>query len=108
MEQIDVYKCLDYIRDHAKQYAQAKANRVYLEEYRKSLKAALMATQIGEPVNAREIYAYAHHDYTRLLEGIKEAIEQEENLRWKLIAAQAKIEVFRTLEANKRYEAKTL
>ena len=107
-EEINIYKCLDYIRDHAKQYAQAKANRVYLEEYRKSLKAALMATQIGEPVNAREIYAYAHHDYTRLLEGIKEAIEQEENLRWKLIAAQAKIEVFRTLEANKRYEAKTL
>lgn len=108
MEQIDVYKCLDYIRDHAKQYAQAKANRVYLEEYRKSLKATLMATQIGEPVNAREIYAYAHHDYTRLLEGIREAIEVEENLRWKLIAAQAKIEVWRSLSANQRAEAKVL
>lgn len=108
MEQIDVYKCLDYIRDHAKQYAQAKANRVYLEEYRKSLKATLMATQIGEPVNAREIYAYSHHDYTRLLEGIKEAIEQEENLRWKLIAAQAKIEVWRSLSANQRAEAKVI
>jgi hypothetical protein len=81
---------------------------VYLEEYRKSLKATLMATQIGEPVNAREIYAYAHHDYTRLLEGIKEAIEAEENLRWKLIAAQAKIEVWRSLSANQRAEAKVI
>ena len=108
MEEINIYKCLDYIRDHAKQYAQAKANRVYLEEYRKALKATLMSQHIGEPVNAQERYAYAHPDYTLLLEGIKEAIEQEENLRWKLIAAQAKIEVFRTLEANKRYEAKTL
>jgi hypothetical protein len=107
-EEIDIFKCLDYIRDNAKKYAQAKANRVYLEEYRKSLKAVLMATQIGDPVNAQERYAYAHHDYTRLLEGIKEAIEAEENLRWKLIAAQAKIEVFRTLEANKRYETKTV
>lgn len=107
-EEIDIFKCLDYIRDNAKKYAQAKANRVYLEEYRKSLKAALMATQIGEPVNAREIYAYAHHDYTRLLEGIKEAIEQEENLRWKLIAAQAKIEVWRSLSANQRAEAKVI
>lgn len=107
-EEIDIFRCLDYIRDNAKKYAQAKANRVYLEEYRKSLKAALMATQIGEPVNAREIYAYAHHDYTRLLEGIKEAIEQEENLRWKLIAAQAKIEVWRSLSANQRAEAKVL
>ena len=107
-EEINIYACLDYIRDNAKKYAQAKANRVYLEEYRKSLKAALMATQIGEPVNAREIYAYAHHDYTRLLEGIKEAIEAEENLRWKLIAAQAKIEVWRSLSASQRAEAKNV
>ncbi len=108
MEEINIYKCLDYIRDHAKQYAQAKANRVYLEEYRKSLKASLMATQIGEPVNAREIYAYAHPDYTRLLEGIKEAIEAEENLRWKLIAAQAKISVWQSLGANERAEKKVI
>ena len=107
-EEIDVMKCLDYIRDNAKKYAQAKANRVYLEEYRKSLKATLMATQIGEPVNAREIYAYAHHDYTRLLEGIKEAIEAEENLRWKLIAAQAKISVWQSLGANERAEKKVI
>ena len=108
MEQIDVYKCLDYIRDHAKQYAQAKANRVYLEEYRKTLKARLMAQQLGDPVNAQERYAYAHPEYAELLEGLKAAIEQEENLRWKLIAAQAKIEVWRSLSANQRAEAKVL
>ena len=108
MEQIDVYKCLDYIRDHAKQYAQAKANRVYLEEYRKTLKARLMAQQLGDPVNAQERYAYAHPEYAELLEGLKVAIEQEENLRWKLIAAQAKIEVWRSLSANQRAESKVL
>ena len=105
---IDIYKCLDYIRDHAKQYAQAKANRVYLEEYRKTLKARLMAQQLGDPVNAQERYAYAHPEYAELLEGLKVAIEQEENLRWKLIAAQAKIEVWRSLSANQRAEAKVL
>ena len=108
MEQIDVYKCLDYIRDNAKQYAQAKANRVYLEEYRKTLKARLMAQQLGDPVNAQERYAYAHPEYAELLEGLKVAIEQEENLRWKLIAAQAKIEVWRSLSANQRAEAKVI
>lgn len=107
-EEINVFKCLDYIRDHAKKYAQAKANRVYLEEWRKSLKAKLMATQLGEPVNAREIYAYAHPDYEALLLGLQAAIEEEENLRWKLIAAQAKIEVWRSLSANQRAEAKVL
>ena len=105
---IDIYKCLDYIRDHAKQYAQAKANRVYLEEYRKTLKARLMAQQLGDPVNAQERYAYAHPEYAELLEGLKVAIEQEENLRWKLIAAQAKIEVWRSLSANQRAEGKVI
>ena len=108
MEEINIYKCLDYIRDHAKQYAQAKANRVYLEEYRKTLKARLMAQQLGDPVNAQERFAYAHPEYAELLEGLKVAIEQEENLRWKLIAAQAKIEVWRSLSANQRAEAKVL
>lgn len=108
MEEINIYKCLDYIRDHAKQYAQAKANRVYLEEYRKTLKARLMAQQLGDPVNAQERYAYAHPEYAELLEGLKVAIEQEENLRWKLIAAQAKIEVWRSLSANQRAEAKVI
>ena len=108
MEEINIYKCLDYIRDHAKQYAQAKANRVYLEEYRKTLKARLMATQLGDAVNAQERYAYAHSEYAELLEGLKVAIEEEENLRWKLIAAQAKIEVWRSLSANQRAENKIL
>ena len=108
LEDIDIFETLEYIKRTAPKYAKAKSDRIYLEEYRKSLKAALMATQIGDPVNAREIYAYAHHDYTQLLEGIKEAIEQEEDLRWKLIAAQAKIEVWRSLSANQRAEAKAL
>ena len=107
-EEIDVFRCLDFIRDNAKKYAQAKANRIFLEEWRKSLKATLMATQLGDPVNAQERYAYAHPEYAELLEGLKVAIEQEENLRWKLIAAQAKIEVWRSLSANQRAEAKVL
>ena len=107
-EEINIFKCLDYIRDHAKQYAQARANRVYIEEFRKTLKARLMSEHIGEPVNAQERYAYAHNEYAELLEGLKAAIEQEENLKWKLVAAQAKIEVWRSLSANQRAEAKVL
>ena len=107
-EEINVFKCLDYIRDHAKQYAQARANRVFLEEWRKTLKARLMATQLGEPVNAREIYAYAHPEYEELLNGLKVAIEQEENLRWKIEAAKLKVGVWQSLGANSRAEAKVL
>jgi hypothetical protein len=30
--EINIFKALDFIRDHAGQYAQAKANRVQIEE----------------------------------------------------------------------------
>lgn len=108
LEEIDIFHTLEYIKNTAPKYAQAKANRIYLEEYRKSLKAALMATQIGDPVNAQERYAYAHPDYTLHPEGMKEAIEQEEKLKWRLVSAQALIEVWRSLSANQRAEAKAL
>lgn len=105
-EEIDVFKCLDYIRDNSKKYAYAKANRVYIEEYRRSLKASLMSEAMFngvEVISAQERNALSHPTYSKLLLGLKEAIEVEENLRWKLIAAQAKIEVFRTLQANNRF-----
>ena len=47
--------------------------------------------------------AYANPDYLVVLQGIKEAVEIEETLRWKLIAAQARIEVLRSAEASNRH-----
>lgn len=108
LDEIDIFKTLEYIRDTAPKYAQAKANRIYLEEFRKTLKARLMAQQLGDPVNAQERFAYAHPEYAELLEGLKEAISFEEEYRWKLVSAQAMVEVWRSLSANQRAEAKVL
>ena len=99
MEQAE--KANDWIRDNARAYAQAKANRIYLEEFRKSKKAILV--QQGKGTNLdRESYAYSHEDYIEVLEGIKAAVEQEEELRWKMIAAQAKLDLWRTQESSRR------
>jgi len=109
--EINIFKCLDFIRDNAPQYAQAKANRVYLEEFRKSKKSLLMkrAEVNGHnAVSAQEREAYADAGYIQHLEALKEAVANEEELRWMMIAAQAKIEVWRTLESSRRIEAKTL
>lgn len=109
--EINIFKCLDYLRDNAAAYATAKANRVYLEEYRKTLKAQLMieSEQAGSKSSAtQERDAYAHQNYKLHLLGLQEAIQIEEDLRWKMVAAQAKIEAWRTLESSRRYEAKTL
>lgn len=105
---IDIFKCLDYLRDRAKAYAQAKANREYMEQYRKTLKAELMAELIGEPVNAQERHAYAHPRYKEFLTNLKTAIQQDENERWLLEAAKLKVQVWQTLSANERIEKKVI
>jgi hypothetical protein len=84
----------------------AKAKRVYMEEFRKSQKAILMAKSDEPTAVAREQWAYSHKDYLALLDGLREAVEIEEKLRWELIAAQARVEVWRSEEASARLEVK--
>ena len=97
----DAEKCLTWIWNNAEKFAQARANRIYLEEYRKTQKAILVQ-KCGGTVQERESFAYGHPDYIKLLEGLKVAVEEEEKLRWQLVAAEAKIETWRTQSANAR------
>lgn len=97
---------IEYIFKHGKRYAKAKAERIYLEEYRKSLKALLMKKSLETAVNAQERDAYSHPDYRELLNGLREAVEIEEEIRWGLVAAQARIEVWRSMEATNRAEGR--
>ena len=105
-EDLDPHKAVDYIIVNAKKFAKAKAERVYLEEYRKSLKAILMKRSMETAVNAQEREAYSHDEYVALLKGLKEAVEIEEKLRWDLVGAQARVEIWRTEQANNRAEGK--
>jgi hypothetical protein len=98
---------IEYIFKHGKRYAQAKAERIYLEEYRKSLKAILMKRSMENAVNAQEREAYSDPEYLKLLAGLKEAVLIEEEIRWGLVAAQARIEVWRSREATNRAEGKS-
>ena len=106
MNDISPYKALDFIRDNAEAFAVAKASVVYLTEYRKTVKAILMIQSDAKTESAKESYAYAHEDYVNNLIALRVAIEQAETMRWKLIAAQSKIEVWRSLEASTRAEIK--
>lgn len=99
-EEID--KALDYLRDNARDAAQAKANRVYVEEYRKVIKAQLMKEngQLSGILQERE--AYADPRYIAHLDAIKEAVEIDEGHRFLRAAADAKIEAWRTQSSNSR------
>ena len=104
-EIIDPNAAVDFMYNHAVVFAQAKANRFYAEEYRKTLKAELCkeALEAGyEAVNAQEREAYSNPKYKAHLTAIKEAIQLEEQLRWQLVAAQARIDVWRSQEASNR------
>ena len=108
MKTIDPNKAVDYIRDNAGRFADAKADRVYLEEFRKSKKALLMAQSDASSAVSREQYAYSHSEYLALLDGLKAAVQIEETVRWEMIAAQARVEVWRTQEASNRNQDKVM
>lgn len=99
---IDPHDAVDFIYRQAPKYAQAKAERVWIEEFRKSKKALLMKSSGENAVAAQEREAYSHPEYVALLEGLKAAVEAEETLRWGLVAAQARVEIWRTESANNR------
>ena len=105
-EDRDPHKAVDYILLNGKKFAKAKAERCYIEEYRKSLKAILMKRSMENAIGAQEREAYAHPEYVQLLEGLREAIEVEEKLRWDLLGAQARVEIWRTEQANNRAEGR--
>jgi hypothetical protein len=106
MNQKDINDAVDYLYTHGRKYAEARAHRVYLEEYRKSQKAMLMKAALSDgrakSAAVAEIEAYADPAYIEVLKGLEAATEAEETLRWGLVSAQARIDVWRSQEASNR------
>ena len=99
---IDPNKAIEFIIKQSGIYAQAKANRVYIENYLRSAKSKMMMESTATSIAAKEMEAYATDDYIGLLDGLKVAVETVEKLRWQLIAAQERVQIWRTQEATNR------
>ena len=112
MSEIDPQAAVDYMVAKAGEYAQAEANKVYMEEMRKTIKAEQMieAEEMGHKTAVmQEREAYSSQRYKTHLEALRTAVEERERLRWMLIAAQARIDVWKTQEmSNRRIERATL
>lgn len=113
MDEIDPIKALDYIRDNSAAYGKAKAERVWIENYLKSLKAILMSEikPIGDKemaLGAKEMVAYSHQRYLDQLDALKIAVEKEETLKYLLEGAKMKVEVYKVQEYTKRTELRNL
>ena len=105
MSQKEINDAVDYLYTHGQKYAQAKANLTYMEEYRKTLKAKLMKHAMAHGARSAataEMEAYADSAYEEHLEALKQAVEAAEGYRWGLVSAQARVDVWRSLEASNR------
>jgi hypothetical protein len=101
-EQINIFKCLDFLRDNAEKFAIAKANVTYMTEYRKTIKSEIMNQSMAKTEAAKESEAYASQRYKDHLEQLKQAIVEFEHIRWLMIGAEVKVEVWRSLESSNR------
>ena len=106
---IDPQAAVDFMIAKSAEYAQAEANKVYMENLRKTIKAEEMknaeAYGNGEYKTAvmQEREAYASPRYKEHLVALRQAVLEREHLRWMLIAAQSRIEVWRSQEASNRH-----
>ncbi len=107
---MNIEQLLNEYRKYEDEYPQAKAHRVYLEEFKKSKLAMLMsqAEKRGhKTVSAQEREALADQAYMDFVESLGVAVEREEKCRYHIKRLEMEIEVWRTEQANERFERKT-
>ena len=102
IDEKEVEAAVDWLRDTANEAAQKRAERLYLDEYRKVLRAKLMKQYMDLPVSAQEREALADPKYEEHLQALKTAINEDEKMRFLRVAAEAKIEAWRSMNANHR------
>ena len=98
----DVENALDFLRKNAREAAKARAEREYLDNYSRVLKSVIMRENSSESLGAQEAIAYSDKRYITHLEALKMATEHDEYIRWGKVAAEARIEAWRTMCSNER------
>lgn len=107
MDEISPFLALDFIRDNAKKLGHLKGAVYANTELRKVKKARLMlmATDL-KTQSEKEAYAYAQESYEQHILFTESVIADYEALRVLMVAAEAKIEVWRSLESSARAEGR--
>lgn len=98
----DVQRAVDFLRDNSTPAAHARAERLYLEQYLKTVKAEVASKSEATTVAERENQALISEKYRTALNGYRQAVEVDEKYRFLREAASAKLEAWRTWSANER------
>ena len=97
----------DKMRTLAAAAAEARGNREYLEEFKRSKLAMLMATAERDgatSIAAQERDARRHPEYLALLDGLREAVEICERCEYEVRIGFKVAEMWQTKQANERAE----
>ena len=102
----DIEKAVDWLRDNAIPAAKARAERIYMEAWVKTVLAQEMQKHNALPISAQEREARTAVPYLAALQALREAVQSDENARFLREAANAKIEAWRTMESTRRAEGR--
>ena len=102
----NVDKALDHLRDNAYGDAQMRAERLYMEQWIKTVLAQEQSKSTATSIAASEVDARQSAAYIEALDVYKLAIHKDEEARFMRSAAETKIEAWRTQCSNRRAEGK--
>jgi hypothetical protein len=104
-ENINPYESMDFLRNNSEELGRLKGEVYIKTEMRKTIKAKLMLQAVdAKSEAAKETYAYAHPELEKHIQDTGETIAEYETLRLLILAAEAKLEAWRSLEASARNE----
>ena len=96
ISEADIEKALHWLVETADTCAKRRSERLYLEDFSRSLKAQIMSEHLAEPLGAQERHAYSDLRYRNHLEALKVAIYEDEKYRFLREAAQVRVDVWRS------------
>ena len=102
IDEAKVESAVTYLQTSITEAAKVRADRLYLEQFLKSKKALLMGESVSKTHAAQEREALAHPEYMELLKGYRDAIFNDEKIRFARSAAETTIEAWRSQQANIR------
>lgn len=102
----DIDRALNYLRDNAEKDAQSRAERLYMEQWIKTVLAQEMGKSTATSVSAQEVGARVSETYVAALQAYRQAIYEDERRRFLRAAAETKIEAWRTMSSNERAQGK--
>lgn len=98
----EIQRCFDYLRDSASEIADARHDKVRLDELRKVIWSELRLQAPDGTASDKDSWAYAHETYKEHVEKMADAARKFQFLYSMREAASSKIAAWQTASANER------